>query len=227
MPPGDVLAYRRRRNRPWRRRRGAALLQDGARQHRGPGAVHAAAVCVSGRRQSPGLSYGPFSWTRRVTKRFDAALTFYDNKLALPGLRGNDRRWLGQPPLSVNPALGAYRRGHRLEVPGRSAGGRSRLEVSLCQPAVAFQSRHFGASGQYQFGATPGLDSGGRQFRASLRSGWGAVHVHGLRGTRYRRPHSEFHLRAGGGIAAESGVCSGWGRPPFSKWTSSCPATPS
>jgi hypothetical protein len=44
---------------------------------------------------------------------------------------------------------------------------------NLTIPAgLDFQSRHFGASGQYQYSVTPGNDSGATQFRASLQSGW-------------------------------------------------------
>lgn len=44
---------------------------------------------------------------------------------------------------------------------------------------VAFQSRYFGAAGQYQFAVTPGRDSRGQRFRASLRSGWGPFNFTG------------------------------------------------
>ena len=113
------------------------------------------------------------SWTRHVTNQFDVALTFYNNNLVLPNLRETTisgaanlryqitRRW----------ALtgGATASSFQTQVPATLATRSFTLPAGL-----AFQSRHFGATGQYQFVVTPGRENGGKQFRASLRSDWGA-----------------------------------------------------
>jgi hypothetical protein len=114
-----------------------------------------------------------FSWTRHVTNQFDATLTFYNNNVVLPDLKETTfsgaanlryqltRRW----------ALtgGAIASSFQTKVPASLA-----VRTFTLPAGLAFQSKHFGATGQYQFAVTPGRESGGKQFRASLRSGWGA-----------------------------------------------------
>jgi hypothetical protein len=114
-----------------------------------------------------------FSWTRHVTRKFDAGLTFYNNDLVLAAIR--------ETTISGSVNL-RYQLTRRWAITGGAIASKLQTTVppgpairSLTLPAgVAFQSQHFGATGQYQFAVTPGLDSGGKQFRASLRSGWGA-----------------------------------------------------
>ncbi len=115
-----------------------------------------------------------FSWTRHVTSKFETALTFYNNNMVLPGL-------------SETTVSGAVNLRYQLIRHWAVTGGAiaSRFQTNLppsppirsfTLPAgLDFQSTHFGATGQYQFAATPGRDSGGNQFRASVRSGWGAL----------------------------------------------------
>jgi hypothetical protein len=113
------------------------------------------------------------SWTRHVTKKFEAGLAFYNNNLLLPGLRETtvsgavNLRY----QLTTHWALtgGAIASSFQSQVPSGPA-----IRSFTVPAGFAFQSKHLGATGQYQFAASPGLDSGGSQFRASLRSGWGS-----------------------------------------------------
>lgn len=113
------------------------------------------------------------SWTRHVTNKFEAALTFYNNNLVLPGLK--ETTVSGAANLTYQIARhwgltgGALASSFRTSVPPSPPIRNFTLPAGL-----AFQSQHFGAAGQYQFAATPGQDNGARQFRSSLRSGWGA-----------------------------------------------------
>ncbi len=114
-----------------------------------------------------------FSWTREVTGKFEAALTFYNNNLVMPDLKET----------TVSGAANLrYRLTRNWALTGGAIASRFQTEIPL-SPAIRsftlpagldFQSQHFGATGQYQFAVTPGRDSDGRQTRASLRSGWGA-----------------------------------------------------
>jgi hypothetical protein len=115
-----------------------------------------------------------FTWSRRVTKKFEADLTFYNNNLVLPGLRENT--------ISGGVNLRYQLTGHWALIGGAIASSyQTKVPLSpaihnLTIPAgLDFNSLHFGASGQYQYSVTPGNDSGAKQFRASVRSGWGDV----------------------------------------------------
>jgi hypothetical protein len=114
-----------------------------------------------------------FSWTRHVTSRFETALTFYNNNLAMPGLKET----------TVSGAANLrYRLTRNWSLTGGAIASRFQTEIppspairSFTLPAgLDFQSKHFGATGQYQFAVTPGRDSSGQQTRASLHSGWAA-----------------------------------------------------
>lgn len=113
------------------------------------------------------------SWTRHITSKFEMTPTFYNNNLVLPGIR--------ETTISGAANLRYQLTGH-WALTGGAIASRFETEVprsltirSFTLPAgLAFQSRYFGAAGQYQFAVTPGRDSGGEQFRTSLRSGWGA-----------------------------------------------------
>jgi hypothetical protein len=113
------------------------------------------------------------SWTRHLTDKFEAALTFYNNNTVLPDLRettisgGANLRY----QLSRHWAVtgGAIASSFRTTLPPSPA-----IRSFTLPAGLAFQSQHFGAAAQYQLAVTPGRDSGGEQFRASLRSGWGA-----------------------------------------------------
>jgi hypothetical protein len=113
------------------------------------------------------------SWTHRVTKRFDTALTFYNNNQVLPNLRETTISGAANLhyQLTRHWALtgGAIASSFQTKVPPSLA-----IRSFTLPAGLTFQSKYFGATGQYQFAVTPGLDSGGKQFRASLRSGWGA-----------------------------------------------------
>jgi hypothetical protein len=112
------------------------------------------------------------SWTRHQTKRFDTTLTFYNNNVVLPSFR--------QTTLSGAAHL-RFQLSRQWSLTGGvlasrfQTKGRSNLSIrSFTLPAgIAFQSRHFGASAQYQFAVTPGRESGGKQARATARAGWG------------------------------------------------------
>jgi hypothetical protein len=113
------------------------------------------------------------SWTRRVTKKFDITLAFYNNNLVLPNLR--------ETTISGSANLRYQLTRHWALTGGAIASSFQTKEPaspairSFTLPAgLAFQSKHFGASGQYQFAATHGIETGGKQFRATVRSGWGA-----------------------------------------------------
>jgi hypothetical protein len=119
------------------------------------------------------------SWTRHVTNRFDVTLTFYNNNLVLPDLR--------ETTISGSANLRYQLTRHWALTGGAIASSFQTKEPaspairSFTLPAgLAFQSKHFGASGQYQFAATHGIESGGS-------------------------PYVELHLRPGCGIAAGSG----------------------
>jgi hypothetical protein len=113
------------------------------------------------------------AWTRHVTKRFDATLTFYNNNLVLPNLRETTvsaavnlryqltRHWA--------VTAGALASNFQTRVPPSPA-----IRSFTLPAGLVFQSKHFGAMGQYQFAATRRSENGAKQFRASLRAGWGA-----------------------------------------------------
>ena len=114
-----------------------------------------------------------FSWTRHVTPKFEASSSFYNNNLVLPGIRENTIA------ASVNLRYQLVR--HWAATGGALASSfQTKVPLmpairNLTLPAgVAFQSKHFGGAGQYQFGVTPGSDTGAKQYRANLQSGWGA-----------------------------------------------------
>jgi Carboxypeptidase regulatory-like domain len=115
-----------------------------------------------------------FSWTRHFTNKFEVALTFYNNNLALPALRETTVSGAASLRYQLTPrwALtgGASASSFQTHVPPSLA-----IRSFTLPAGLAFQSQHFGASGQYQFAVTPGRESGGKQFRASMRSGWGAL----------------------------------------------------
>jgi hypothetical protein len=124
------------------------------------------------------------SWTRHVTKKFEAASTFYNNNLVLPGLRETTlavavnlryqliRHWA--------VTVGALASSFQTKVPLAPAIRNITLPAGL-----AFQSKHFGAAGQYQFAATSQHDTGAKQYRANLQSGWGhfTISAYGERDT--------------------------------------------
>jgi hypothetical protein len=113
------------------------------------------------------------SWTRHVTPKFESTLTFYNNNVVLPNIK--------ETTISGGANL-RYQLTRRWAVTGGAIASAFQIQLppsaairSYTLPAgLAFQSRHFGAAAQYQFAVTPGRESGGQQFRASLRSGWGA-----------------------------------------------------
>ncbi len=118
------------------------------------------------------------SWTRHVTPKFESTFTFYNNNIVLPNLKETTisgsanlryqltRRWA--------VTGGAIASTFQTQVPASPAIRSFTLPVGL-----SFQSRHFGASGQYQFAVTPGRESGSQQTRASLHAGWGAFNFTG------------------------------------------------
>jgi hypothetical protein len=117
-----------------------------------------------------------FSWTRHVTPKFDTGVTFYNNNVELPGLRET----------TITAAVNLrYQLSQHWSVNGGALATRFQNTVPLTTairsfslPAgLAFQARHFGASGLYQFAPTSGHDSGAQQFRASAQTGWGGFTV--------------------------------------------------
>jgi hypothetical protein len=114
-----------------------------------------------------------FSWTRHVTKQFEAGMTFYNSNLVLPGVQ--------EKTLSGSANL-RYQLTKHWSVTGGAQASRFEEEEppgptirSFTLPAgLEFHSSHFGINGQYQFSVTPGNDNGAKQFRASANTGWGA-----------------------------------------------------
>jgi hypothetical protein len=114
-----------------------------------------------------------FSWTRHITKQFEAGMTFYNSNLVLPGIQ--------EKTISGSANL-RYRLDKHWAVTGGSQASKFEDEVppgptirSFTLPAgLEFQSSHFGVNGQYQFSVTPGNDSGAKQFRVAAHTGWGA-----------------------------------------------------
>ena len=95
------------------------------------------------------------SWTRHVTREFDSSLTFYNNNLVLPDLK--------ETTISGAANL-RYQLTRHWAVTGGAIASSFQTKVppspairSFTLPAgLAFQSKHFGANGQYQFAVTPG-----------------------------------------------------------------------
>ncbi len=113
-----------------------------------------------------------FSWTRHVTKKFDATSTFYNDNLVLPGLR--------ETTIAASENL-RYQILRHWAVTGGALASSFQTKVPLT-PAIrnltlpvgfAFQSKHFGAAGQYQFGVTSMRDTGAKQYRGNMQSAWG------------------------------------------------------
>jgi Carboxypeptidase regulatory-like domain len=112
------------------------------------------------------------SWTRHVTKKFETDLAFYKSNLVLPDVKeatisgsANLRYQLTRHWALTGGALASE---YENELPPGPAIRNFTLPAGL-----AFQSKHFGLNGQYQFSVTPGQDSGAKQFRANLHTGWG------------------------------------------------------
>jgi hypothetical protein len=113
------------------------------------------------------------SWTRHVTKKLETDLTFYNDHLVLPGTR--------EASISGSANL-RYQLTRHWALTGGAQAARFQNELppgpairNFTLPAgLAFQSKHFGVNGQYQFSVTPGDDAGAKQFRVNLHSGWGA-----------------------------------------------------
>jgi hypothetical protein len=113
------------------------------------------------------------SWTRHVTKKFETDLAFYKSNLILPDVKeatisgsANLRYQLTKHWALTGGALASK---YENELPPGPAIRNFTLPAGL-----AYQSNHFGVNGQYQFSVTPGDDSGAKQFRVNLHSGWGA-----------------------------------------------------
>jgi len=118
------------------------------------------------------------AWTRHIARNLEAALTFYNNNLVLPNLK--------ETTVSGAANFRYQLTGHWAVTGGalasrfRTDGPQSLAIQSFTLPVgLVYQSRHFGATGQYQFAATHGRETGARQFRASLRAGWGALTLTG------------------------------------------------
>ncbi len=122
--------------------------------------------------------HSDFSWTRHFTSKFDAALTFYNSSLAMPDLR--EKTVSGATNLHYQFTRHWALSGGAIVSSFQTTSLTTLAIRSFTLPAgLSFQSTHFGATGQYQFATTPGSDSGGNQFRASVRSGWGALTLGG------------------------------------------------
>jgi hypothetical protein len=113
------------------------------------------------------------SWTRHVTKKFDTDLAFYKSNLILPDVKeatisgsANLRYQLTRHWALTGGAMASK---YENELPPGPAIRNFTLPAGL-----AYQSKHFGVNGQYQFSVTPGNDSGAKQFRVNAHSGWGA-----------------------------------------------------
>ncbi len=112
------------------------------------------------------------SWVRHVTKKFETDLSFYKSNLILPGVK--------EATISGSANL-RYQLTRHWALTGGAQGSKFGNESppgptirNFTLPAgLAFQSSHFGLNGQYQFSVMPGDDTGARQFRANLHTGWG------------------------------------------------------
>ncbi len=120
--------------------------------------------------------HSDFSWARRITKQLGVTATFYNNNLVLPNLREETITGSANIRYQVTKhwaiTSGALASSFQNKVPLSPA-----IRNLTLPAALSFQSRHFGADGQYQFAITPGRDSGSRQFRASISSGWRAFNM--------------------------------------------------
>jgi hypothetical protein len=143
-----------------------------------------------------------FAWTRHVTPNVDFALTFYKDNLTLPGLK--------ETTVS-GTANFRYQFTRHWAATGGANGSSFQTLVPL-SPAIrslslpagfTFQSKYFGGTGQYQFAVTPGSESSNQQFRASLRSGWGAFAFAGYAERDTNAPTLNFILGQVAGLQQE------------------------
>ena len=118
--------------------------------------------------------HADLTWTRQLTGKLSSDVSFYDNKMVLPGIE--------QTTVNASAKI-QYKLGSYWSIFGGGTGSTYETAVpprppvrSLSAPAgVGFNSRHFGAQGQYQFSKTTQQDAGGRQIRASINTGVGPL----------------------------------------------------
>ena len=110
------------------------------------------------------------NWTHHVTSKLDGNVTFYSNQLSMPGIRQSNENAAvqGQYQLTSHWSLfgGGTASNYKFISPSlppvRSIGAPAGL---------GFNTRYFGAQGQYQFTRISGQDSGGRQYRGMVHGG--------------------------------------------------------
>lgn len=137
--------------------------------------------------------HADLTWTRRLGGGLSSDLSFYDNKMVLPGIE--------QSTLNASAKL-QYKLGNHWSVFGGATGSTYDTAVpprppvrNLSAPAgLGFNSRHFGAQGQYQFSRTTQQDSGGQQFRASVSTGAGPLAVSAFAEQQTQAPTLSFIL---------------------------------
>jgi hypothetical protein len=140
------------------------------------------------------------SWTRRLTVKLSNDVTFYSNKLALPGIQ--------QSTITAGDQL-QYRLASHWSLFGGATGSSYQTTIPLNPPVrslnapagLAFNSRHFGTQGQYQFSRITKQDTGGHQFRASTRFGGGSVSFSAFAERQTQAPTLGFVLNQSQGLS--------------------------
>ncbi|MGJ5815263.1 hypothetical protein [Paludibaculum fermentans] len=143
--------------------------------------------------------HSDLSWTRKLVGRLSSEVTLYGNRLALPGLQ--------QTTMTAAAKL-QYLIGGHWSVFGGATGSTYKTAIpprppvsNVSAPAgLSFNSRHFGAQGQYQFSEVSKQDAGGHQFRASVHGGGGGLSVSAFAERQTHAPTLSFLLDQAHGL---------------------------
>lgn len=137
--------------------------------------------------------HADLTWTRQLAGALSSDLSFYDNKIMLPGIEQT----------TLNAAVRMqYRIGNHWSLFGGGTASSYSTAVpprppvrNLNAPAgLGFNSRHFGGQAQYQFSRTTQQDSGGRQLRFTINTGAGPLGVSAFAEQQTQAPTLSFVL---------------------------------
>jgi hypothetical protein len=132
------------------------------------------------------------SWTRKLSSKISSILTFYSNKLALPGTQQSTETAGIQFQYSLSTHWSLL---------GGATGSTFQSVVppappvrNLTAPAgVSFSTRHFGAQGQYQFSRITEQNPG-HQFHAAVHASAGPFSISAYAERQTQAPSLEFIL---------------------------------
>ena len=139
------------------------------------------------------------SWTRRLTSKLSNDLTFYSNRLTLPGLQ--------QSTYMAGSQL-RYQLVKHWTLFGGITGSTSQTAMPVQPPVrnftalagLGFNSRHFGVQGQYQYTRVSKQDSGGNQFQGSANAGAGPFSISAFAQRQTQSPSLAFILGQSPGL---------------------------